>query len=132
MTKILLLIAMLFFHIIDDYYLQGWLASAKQKSWWEQNAPDRLYKNDYKIALIEHAFSWTCSIHIPVLIYFWYYSIQLNLYTFLFCFIFDLILHAVIDHLKANKKVINLTTDQCIHFGQIFVTWYVYLFSFAA
>ena len=45
--KIILLLGMLFCHIVDDYYLQGWLASAKQKSWWEKNAPDELYKNDY-------------------------------------------------------------------------------------
>ena len=30
-----ILILMLFAHIVDDYYLQGWLASAKQKKWWE-------------------------------------------------------------------------------------------------
>ena len=38
---------MIFCHIVDDYYLQGKLASMKQKSWWEKNAPDRLYKYDY-------------------------------------------------------------------------------------
>lgn len=42
---------MIFSHIIDDYYLQGWMASAKQKSWWEQNAPDKLYKYDYLVVL---------------------------------------------------------------------------------
>ena len=56
MNYILLLIGMLFFHIVDDYYLQGFLASAKQKSWWEKNNPNPLYKNDYIIALVEHAF----------------------------------------------------------------------------
>ena len=49
--KTILLLAMLFCHIVDDYYLQGWLASAKQKSWWKKNAPDKLYKNDYIMAL---------------------------------------------------------------------------------
>jgi len=34
MTKIALLgIAMLFCHVIDDYFLQGCLASLKQKAW---------------------------------------------------------------------------------------------------
>lgn len=32
------LLAMVFCHIVDDYYLQGWLASAKQRKWWEENA----------------------------------------------------------------------------------------------
>lgn len=38
---------MVFGHIVDDYYLQDWLASAKQKSWWEQNAPDQIYRRGY-------------------------------------------------------------------------------------
>lgn len=45
--KIFILFTMIFCHIVDDYYLQGWLASAKQKSWWEKNAPEKLYKYDY-------------------------------------------------------------------------------------
>lgn len=30
--KIFILFTMIFCHIVDDYYLQGWLASAKQKN----------------------------------------------------------------------------------------------------
>ena len=56
--KILILFAMIFCHIVDDYYLQGWLASAKQKEWWKANAPDSLYSLDYIWALIMHSFSW--------------------------------------------------------------------------
>jgi hypothetical protein len=67
--KTILLLAILFCHIVDDYYLQGWLASAKQKSWWEKNAPDNLYKNDYIMALCEHAFSWTFMIMLIPTIY---------------------------------------------------------------
>lgn len=55
--KLTLLFGMLFLHIVDDYYLQGWLASAKQRSWCEKNCPDEMYKNDYIMALCEHAFS---------------------------------------------------------------------------
>ena len=129
MSVIILLFAMLFCHIIDDYYLQGWLASAKQKTWWEQNAPDPLYEKDYRMALVEHAFSWACSIHFPVLVFFWYYSLSLNLFVFLFIFFGDWVLHAVVDNMKANKKSINLITDQYAHFTQIVVTWLVYIVS---
>lgn len=34
MIKLLTLLGMLYLHIVDDYYLQGFLASAKQKEWW--------------------------------------------------------------------------------------------------
>lgn len=30
--KIVVLFCMIFCHLLDDYYLQGWLASAKQKN----------------------------------------------------------------------------------------------------
>ena len=40
LSLIAVFVCMIFCHIIDDYYLQGWLASAKQKIWWEKNAPD--------------------------------------------------------------------------------------------
>ena len=57
---------MIFCHIVDDYYLQGWLASAKQKKYWEENAPDKMYKHDYIWALIMHSFSWAFMVMLPV------------------------------------------------------------------
>ena len=59
MNSIFILLLMIFLHIVDDYYLQGWLASAKQKKYWQDNAPEKLYKYDYDWALIMHSFSWT-------------------------------------------------------------------------
>jgi hypothetical protein len=66
--KLYLLLIMIFLHIVDDYYLQGFLASLKQKRWWEKNAPDKLYRKDYIMALLEHAFSWTFMIMITPVI----------------------------------------------------------------
>lgn len=105
-------------HIVDDYYLQGWLASAKQKEWWEKNAPQKLYKNDYLWALIMHAFSWTFMIMLPLAIYFNFYITDI----FMIIFTANWIIHAVVDDLKANAKVINLWADQLIHIGQIIIT----------
>lgn len=44
MSKGFVYLLMIFCHIIDDYNLQGWLASAKQKEWWKKNAPEKLYE----------------------------------------------------------------------------------------
>ena len=120
--KIFILISMIFCHIVDDYYLQGWLASAKQKSWWIKNAPNKLYKNDYLMALFCHSFSWSFMIQLPILIY--------SFYTHLFIwnillFIINVIIHMFVDNLKANKLKINLIQDQIIHFIQIVVTWFI-------
>lgn len=122
MEILLLIVAMIFFHIIDDYYLQGWLASAKQKEWWEKNAPNPLYKNDYIMALIEHAFSWTCMIHIPLLIYIKLYC-NADMRPFIIVSMaLNWEIHAIVDDLKANQKKINLIQDQLVHIFQILST----------
>ena len=123
--KIALLIFMIFAHIIDDYYLQGWLASAKTKNWWEKNAPNKLYSKDYIMALFCHSLSWSIMVFLPILIYSLYNQIDLN--WFYLVLPINLIIHAVIDDLKANKFKINLIIDQCIHFMQIFITWLIFV-----
>lgn len=120
-SKYILLLAMIFCHIVDDYYLQGFLASAKQKSWWEKNSPDKLYENDYIMALCEHAFSWTFMIMIIPTIYTYYHS--LSYIAILNMFSLNWAIHCIVDNLKANKKKINLIQDQLIHIGQIILTW---------
>lgn len=37
--------------------------------------------------------------------------------------IFNIFIHGLVDHLKANKKRINLIADQCIHMIQILDTF---------
>lgn len=123
--KIALLIFMIFAHIADDYYLQGWLASAKTKNWWEKNAPNKLYNKDYIMALFCHSLSWSIMVFLPILIYSLYNQIDLN--WFYLVLPINLIIHAVIDDLKANKFKINLIIDQCIHFMQIFITWLIFV-----
>ena len=127
MSYILLLISMLFFHIVDDYYLQGFLASAKQKSWWEKNSPNPLYKNDYIIALVEHAFSWTVMINIPIVVYTYIFGIQINPITFVVLFFINWLSHIITDNAKANLLKINLIQDQLIHIAQIILTWIIYV-----
>lgn len=123
--KIALLIFMIFAHIIDDYYLQGWLASAKTKNWWKKNAPDKLYSKDYIMALFCHSLSWSIMVFLPILIYSLYNQIDLN--WFYLVLPINLIIHAIIDDLKANKFKINLIIDQSIHFIQIFITWIIFV-----
>lgn len=122
---IFLLLIMLFAHIVDDYYLQGWLAEAKQKFWWEENAPNDLYKNDYKMALAEHAFSWSFMVHLPIMIMLIRNGQTDTKYIMVYiaCFVANWILHAVVDHHKANLLRINLVEDQMIHIFQIAITW---------
>lgn len=130
MNNILLLIGMLFLHVVDDYYLQGVLASMKQKAWWTKNYPILLYKNDYIMALATHGFSWTVMIHIPVIIYSMVYNVEILSVIFMILFIVNWIIHTMTDHLKANLLKINLIQDQLIHIVQILITGMIYICIF--
>ena len=117
-NNVFIILCMIFCHIIADYNLQGWLASAKQKSYWEKNAPDQMYKHDYICALIMHSFSWTFMIMLPLM-----YVVGFKVDSFLlFLFVSNVLLHAITDDFKANKKVLNLWQDQSIHMYQIVIT----------
>lgn len=122
--KFLILLAMIYMHILDDFTLQqSWLANGKQITWWKRNVPTAdfdKYKNDYKDALLTHATSWAISIMIPPILFTLNKS---NLVLIISCLVFNIFLHYLIDDLKANKKVFNLVTDQIFHLIQIFVTW---------
>ena len=123
MNKIFIVLLMIFLHIVDDYYLQGWLANAKQRSWWEDNAPDEMYKHDYIWALLMHSFSWSFMIMLPIA-YMENFDVTVWFAVSLVC---NALIHSIVDNAKANKKAINLITDQCIHILQIVVTALVWL-----
>ena len=100
-------------HLIADYPLQGWLAQAKHREYWQRASSK--YKYDYLAALAGHSTMWGIIVFLPVL-YFWgdylHWYQYLNLVQ-LICF------HFVIDDLKANRGKINLIQDQFFHFCQI-------------
>lgn len=117
----MILLSMIFLHIVDDFYLQGWFASAKQKHWWEVVAPDKIYENDYLWALLMHSFSWTFMVMLPLMVTNW--GVLSN--VFFLCFAVNIIIHAFVDNLKANAKKINLIQDQIIHIVQIILTYMI-------
>lgn len=119
--KLFILFTMIFAHIVDDYYLQRILASLKQKSWWEKQENYKpLYKYDYIVALIMHAFSWSFMISLPILYLGFTKWIAVAI-------ILNTIIHGIVDDLKANKGKINLIIDQSIHIVQIIITWILFV-----
>ena len=120
LRKDIVLFLMIFLHIIDDFCLQGIMASMKQKSWWQKDpvGSQPKYENDYIAALFAHSFSWSFMIMIPVLIWGqWEWPILIA----------NMLTHAVIDNAKANKFQINLIQDQTYHLIQIIATWLVFV-----
>lgn len=123
--ELLFLFMMIFFHIWDDFCMQGILANMKQKSWWEkQDGYSLKYSKDYIPALLAHSFSWAFMIMIPVMA-----SVIVGVVPvcgYAICLVANIIIHAYVDDLKANKMEINLIEDQSIHLVQIFCTWAVF------
>lgn len=124
MSKLFIVALMIFCHIIDDYRLQGILASMKQRSWWEENYPERLYKYDYIMALAMHSISWSFMIMLPVAAYMGFRPTNF----FFVMLAVNSVIHAFVDDLKANKHKINLVVDQLIHMAQIAITAVVFLY----
>ncbi len=122
---------MVFCHIIDDYRLQGNLASFKQKKWWielfdNENLDDekrKKYCHDYIVALIMHSLSWSFMIMLPIA---YFFSFKPPVIFFVI-YAANTIIHAVVDDLKANRFKINLIADQAIHMIQIGITAYIFL-----
>lgn len=121
----ILFILMFLAHCIDDFCLQThWLSNGKQRTWWVQQCKSfddsnklyTKYKYDYIVALLIHAFEWSAIILLPVLFY------TTNEWLLTGLFIFNGIIHAYIDNLKANKMKINLLIDQSLHLVQIIIT----------
>lgn len=125
---VLILIEMLFLHCFADYHLQGILASMKQKEWWLKQAPNIVefnksqYKNDYKAALIVHAFEWSFIVLIPML-YECYKTPVYSIIGYVTLLIANIYFHYMVDDGKANKKTLNLIEDQILHIGQIIFSW---------
>ena len=123
MSKIFILLFMIMMHIVDDYYLQGILASMKQKSWWKKqsNYKDK-YSNDYLMALMMHAFSWAFCIMLPIAI-----NLKFEVDAFFAIMLgINFMIHAIVDNFKANELKINLVQDQTIHIIQILITFAVF------
>ena len=129
--EIFILFCMVFMHVFSDYNMQGILAQMKQKTWWIKNCPSpednpEMYANDYKIALVMHAFAWSFAIMIPIAVHLIAAGTGIT-GVFFFMLGMNTMLHYAIDDMKANWGMINLYTDQMAHMMQIVCTWMICL-----
>ena len=117
-------------HLVADYTLQGILCDLKQQGWWfeqlkklayktnDTEKQDRLfakYSHDYISGLICHAAMWSILTFLPLM----FVCSQLVFAVVVVC---NLAIHCLVDHLKANKRLINLNQDQALHLLQIVAT----------
>ena len=117
----LLLPLMILCHIIEDFHIQGVMADMKQASFWRSYGEK--YANDWKPVIILHGMEWAILTSMPCLVMSWF-DIPL---WFVLVIVAMGLLHAYIDHLKANVGKINLITDQTLHMSQIMIIYLAYL-----
>lgn len=124
MNNGILLLLIIFLHVVADFNMQGVMADLKQKDFWKKY--DKKYQFDYVMPLIGHAFQWSFTIHLPVIIA--AVATQKDCLELYACMsiVFHTILHAWIDTLKANDHKTTLIQDQFYHMLQIILTWAVY------
>ena len=119
LIMIKLVILMFICHVIDDFVFQPiCLSKLKQKKFWLENTNNQLYKNDYKMALVIHSFSWSGMILLPWIIF-------AKDWIIMIMFFINGIIHCIVDDAKANKLTINLIQDQFIHICQIILTFII-------
>lgn len=144
-----LILMCILLHLFADYTLQGWLATGKQKVWWNEQIDKMLdmykvqigyngeldpYKNKQRIddeherLKRKYGRDWAMAMFEHSLywtlvtfapIIFFYH---VNDWVILGVVVVNTIFHCVVDDLKANKFAINLVDDQMLHFAQIIFT----------
>lgn len=128
MWSVKVLLLMFLFDIIDDFVLQPiCLSKLKQKRYWieeckKYNLNISKYDTDYITALLIHGLSWSIMIHVPLM----FLGGIRDDFFLLLSVLFNAVIHAIIDNLKANKLKINLDVDQCLHGLQIVITWIIF------
>ena len=109
----ILLPLMILFHVIEDFHIQGNMAQMKQRRWWKFY--DDEYRNDWVPVIILHGIEWAMFVSIPCLMASWF-----DVSVWFMAVVVSMgLIHAYIDHLKANTFKINLIQDQTMHMVQI-------------
>lgn len=124
------LLLMFLGHFIADFTLQGWFANGKQEIWWREQCTDecnleferrwKKYRHDYKCALLEHGLYWSLVTFLPL-----FFLADLTDIALGAIVVVNAVIHAYIDHLKANMFKINLIQDQALHFAQILFLFFI-------
>ena len=122
MMVLKLILFSLLLHLLDDFVLQAaFLNNGKQKEWWRNQTSNELYKNDYIVCLLAPGLELSLLTFLPIL----------TLEGSSSCFLVGMMIcnagvHSFVDDVKANKKKINLVTDQVIHVIQILLTYFIW------
>lgn len=118
---LLILPIMVFLHILVDFHIQGVLAEMKQKKFWEKFGGK--YAEDYMVAMGMHSFEWIFVVSLPMLLNCWIRHRDWAVVLYFVIIIANMVVHYVVDDMKANDLALNLAEDQMCHLVQILCAW---------
>lgn len=116
-----LMLMMVLLHVIEDFHMQGIMASMKQKTFWQEYS--KMYANDWMPVILLHGMEWATMVALPCILASWF---DVSAW-FVLTVVAMGVAHAYVDHLKANSLRINLIQDQIVHIIQIEVMLIVYM-----
>lgn len=115
-----LILSMFLMHVIGDSIFQSiTLSMKKRKYYWKDYNDYRNYL--YIFYLLLHSFIWSTTIHFSLILIM---GIKIITRMFIISYIINILLHSVIDDMKANRKMIGMIIDQFLHSLQILLTFY--------
>ena len=108
-------------NVIEDFHMQGIMAQMKQKAYWCEYHGK--YTNDWVPVMLLHGVEWATIVSIPCMLVSWF---DVSVWFIVVVVVMGLV-HAYVDHLKANKFSINLIQDQAIHMVQLVAILLAYM-----
>jgi hypothetical protein len=114
---------MILLHVIEDFHMQGIMARMKQREFWREYP--EMYAHDWIPVILLHGMEWATVVALPCILASWF---DVSAWFVLTVVVMGVV-HAYVDHLKANRLSINLIQDQAVHIVQIAVMLVVYMVS---
>ena len=126
MNNGILLLLIIFLHVLADFNMQSVIVQMKSKYYSKKY--DEKYQFDYVMPLIGHSFQWSFMVNLPMTIAAIYTGTNFLEMFVCMSIVFNAVLHAGIDTLKANDHKTTLIQDQFYHMLQLILLWAVYCF----
>ncbi len=116
-------IIMVLLHLINDFVFKPQiLTNLTCKSWWEKNAPQKMYESDYITALFLQGLLWSSLVHLPIILTEIVPMVWLTL-----SILINAIINALICNLVVNRKEMNLFLSQITFINQILIIWLIFV-----
>ena len=130
MSKLLLVLFVIFFHFISQLYLDSDQVQYMSTPDYWRHEP-RNEKGNYMLIIIFRAFIWAMVIHIPIFVYMGFYSFQLYPIVIAILVLVCTFAHMIVSFLYVDGKIsINTFGVQMFFLSVITIILAIYMYNF--